>query len=58
MRMERLRTKGPAMVRKEVAVHLVASNLIRGILAEAARVGEVEPRRLSFKGSLHTVRAF
>jgi hypothetical protein len=58
MHMERLRTKSPAMVRKEVAVHLLAYNLIRGIMAEAARVGEVKPRALSFTGALHTVRSF
>jgi hypothetical protein len=58
MHMETLRTKSPAMVRKEVAVHLLAYNLIRGIMAEAARVGEVTPRRLSFTGALHTVRSF
>ncbi|MBV8382165.1 MAG: IS4 family transposase [Planctomycetaceae bacterium] len=58
MRMEMLRTKSPAMVRKEVAVHLLAYNLIRGIMAEAARVVEVKPRRLSFTGALHTVRSF
>ena len=46
------------MVRKEVATRLLAYNLIRGIMAEAARAAEVKPRRLSFKGSLHTVRAF
>ena len=56
--MEMLRTKSPAMVRKEVALHLLAYNLIRGIMAEAARVGEAEPRALSFKGALHTVRSF
>ena len=58
MRMELLSTKSPEMVRKEVATHLLAYNLIRGIMAEAARAAEVKPRRLSFKGSLHTVRAF
>src|SRR5512144_3317060 len=35
MRMEMLRTQSPAMVRKEVALHLLAYNLIRGIMAEA-----------------------
>jgi hypothetical protein len=58
MQMEILRTKSPAMVRKEIAVHLLAYNLIRGIMAEAAMVEKVKPRRLSFKGALHTVRAF
>jgi hypothetical protein len=58
MRMDMLRTKSPEMVRKEVAAHLLAYNLIRGIMAEAARVEGTAPRRLSFKGSLHTVREF
>lgn len=58
MHMEMLRTRSPAMVRKEVAIHLLAYNLIRGIMAEAARAVEVQPRRLSFKGAVHTVRSF
>jgi hypothetical protein len=58
MHMEMLRTQSPEMVRKEVAVHLLAYNLIRGIMAEAARSERIPPRRLSFKGSLHTVREF
>ena len=58
MQMEMLRTKSPEMVRKEIAVHFLAYNLIRGIMAEAARAEKVKPRRLSFKGALHTVRAF
>jgi hypothetical protein len=58
MGMEMLRTKVPGMVRKEVAVHLLAYNLIRGVMAEAGRSGGVKPRRLSFAGSLHTVRSF
>jgi hypothetical protein len=58
MKMEMLRTKTPEMVRKEVATHLLAYNLIRGIMAEAARAAKIKPRRLSFMGSLHTIRAF
>jgi hypothetical protein len=58
MRMDVLRTKSPEMVRKEIAAHLLAYNLIRGIMAEAARVEKIKPRGLSFKGALHTVRAF
>ena len=38
MGMEMLRSKTPEMVRKEVGVHLLAYNLIRGVMAEAARV--------------------
>jgi Transposase DDE domain len=58
MHMEMLRTKSPEMVRKEVAAHLLAYNLIRGVMAEAARGEGIKPRRLSLKGSLHTVRSF
>jgi Transposase DDE domain len=58
MQMEMLRTKSPEMVRKEVATHLLAYNLIRGIRAEAARSEGVKPRLLSFKGSLHPIRGF
>ena len=50
MQMEVLRTKSPEMVGKEVAVHLLAYNLIRGIMAEAARAAQVKPRQLSFTG--------
>ena len=58
MQMEMLRAKSPEMVGKEVAMHLLAYNLIRGIMAEAARAAEVKPRQLSFTGAQHTVRAF
>lgn len=58
MQMEMLRTKTPEMVRKEIGVYFLAYNLIRGTMAEAARVEQIEPRKLSFKGALHTLRAF
>jgi hypothetical protein len=58
MRMEMLRTKSPEMVRKEVGMHLLAYNLIRGVMAEAARGRDVQPRELSFNGARQTVRAF
>jgi hypothetical protein len=58
MQMEMLRTKTPEMVRKEIGMYFLAYNLIRGTMAEAARVEQIEPRRLSFKGALHTIRAF
>jgi Transposase DDE domain len=58
MKMEMLRTKRPEMVRKEIAMHLLAYNLIRGLMAEAARVENVKPRTLSFMGAVHTARAF
>ena len=39
-------------------MHLLAYHLIRGIMAEAARAKQIEPRTISFTGSLHTVREF
>jgi hypothetical protein len=58
MAMEMLRTKTPDMVRKEIGMHLLAYNLIRGVMAEAARGREVQPRELSFNGARQTMRAF
>ena len=58
MAMEMLRTKTPEMVRKEIGMHLLAYNLIRGVMAEAARGREVQPRELSFNGARQTMRAF
>ena len=58
MGMDVLRCKTPAMVRKEVSAHLLAYNLIRGAMAEAARRHDVEPRRLSFQGARQTIAAF
>ena len=58
MGMELLRTKTPDMVRKEVWMHLLAYNLIRGVMAEAARGRDILPRELSFNGARQTVRAF
>jgi putative transposase len=58
MDMEMLRTKSPELVRKEIAVHLLGYNLIRGLMAEAARVAEVQPRQLSFCGAWREVRSF
>ena len=57
--MDVLRGLSPAMVRKEVAMHLVAyNNLIRGLMAEAGRVKELPPRQISFRGAQQTTRAF
>ena len=50
--MEMLRTKSPEMVRKEVAMHLLAYNLIRGIMAEAARAEGVEAAAAELQGGV------
>ena len=58
LQMDQLRCRTPEMVEKEVWVHLLAYNLLREVMAEAAQAHEALPRRLSFKGALQTVNAF
>lgn len=50
---EVLSCRTPQMVVKELWVHLLAYNLIRLLMAQAAAASNVEPRQLSFK---HTVQ--
>jgi len=51
--MEVLRCLTPAMVEKELWVCLLAYNLIRLLMAQAAQTEDLQPRELSFK---HTVQ--
>jgi len=53
-----LRGKTPAMVRKELWAHLLAYNLIRTVMAQAAQERGLAPRTLSFKGAVQTLLAF
>ena len=55
MGMEMLRCKTPEMVQKEIAVHLLAYNIIRGNLAQAAVLHDKNPRQLSFRSSVQLV---
>jgi hypothetical protein len=58
MQMDVLRCKSPAMVRKEIWMHLLAYNLIRKLMAQAAMEGGLCPCDVSFKGTLQTLVAF
>ena len=58
LQMDVLRCKSPEMVEKEIWMHLLAYNLIRGVMAKAAEAHDKQPRRLSFKGTLQTMTAF
>jgi len=58
MQMDVLRCKSPAMVRKEIWMHLLAYNLIRKLMAQAAALVGICPRDISFKGTLQTLVAF
>ena len=57
MQMEVLRCKSPQMVRKEIWTHLLAYNLIRTLMWDAARSGPARARRLSFKGTIQHLLA-
>jgi hypothetical protein len=58
MQMDMLRCKSPELVRKEIWTHILAYNLIRTIMAQAAIRYDVEPRSISFKGAIQTLEAF
>ena len=58
MQMEVLRCKSPEMVQKEIAVHLLAYNLVRAVMAQAACLAKIIPRQLSFKATLQVLNAF
>ncbi len=58
MQMDDLRCKTPELVRKEVWTHILAYNLIRTIMAQAATKHQREPRSISFKGAIQTLEAF
>jgi len=57
MHMSVLRCKTPAMVRKEIWMHLLAYNLVRTLMAEAAERAGIEPREVSFAGAVQTLNA-
>ncbi|NOR81625.1 MAG: IS4 family transposase [Methyloprofundus sp.] len=56
MGMEMLRCKTAEMIKKEIAVHLLAYNLIRANIARAACLNDKEPRHLSFMAVVQLMR--
>jgi hypothetical protein len=58
MQMRELRCKTPELVRKEVWAHVLAYNLIRTVMAQAAARHDVLPRSISFTGAMQTLEAF
>jgi hypothetical protein len=48
--MDVLRTKSPAMIYRELLMHVISYNLLRAVIAQAD-----EPDRVSFKGSLDRI---
>jgi Transposase DDE domain len=49
---DRLSCQTPAMVHKEIQMHLIAYNLIRALMGEAALIGDVPLDRISYKSTL------
>jgi hypothetical protein len=58
LRMESIRSRSPEMAQKELFMRLIAHNLIRCLMAQAARDHQQPLDRISFKGSLDALRQF
>ncbi len=58
LQMDQLRCQAPELVRKEIWTHILAYNLIRTIMAQAAVKHGLQPRTISFTGALQTLEAF
>jgi ribosomal protein L17 len=58
LEIDTLRGRSPQMLQKELYAHLIAHNLIRCTMAEAAAQQSVPLERLSFKGTLDALRQF
>jgi len=58
LKMDMLRARSPEMVQKELYARLIAHNLIRCTVAQAAAEHGVRLERISFKGSLDALRHF
>ena len=58
LQMDILRCKTPELVRKEIGTHVLAYNLIRTIMAQAAIQHAIPPRSISFKATLQALEAF
>jgi hypothetical protein len=58
LQMDMLRCKTPELVRKEIWTHILAYNLIRTLMAQAASLFGIPPRSISFKATLQILEAF
>jgi hypothetical protein len=58
MQMDVLRCQTPEGVVKEIWMHALAYDLVRGVIAAAAEEHDEQPRRLSFKGALQALESF
>jgi Transposase DDE domain len=58
LQMDMLRCQTPELVRKEIWTHVLAYNLIRTVMAQAAAREDVAPRTISFKATLQVLESF
>ena len=58
LKMDVLRCLSPEMVKKEIAVYLLAYNLVRWTMATAAKLADLLPRALGFTGAKRVLLAF
>jgi hypothetical protein len=58
LHMDVLRCKTPDMIRKELWCHVLAWNLLRGVIVEAAKRHDAMPRQLSVKGAMQSIESF
>jgi hypothetical protein len=56
MHMDVLRCKTPGLIQRELVMHWIAYNLLRGVMLQAAQTFLVDLERLSFKGALQLLR--
>lgn len=58
MKMDKLSSATPSMVRKEIGVHLLAYNIIRELMVDGGIKGNALPTQISFKGTLQLLNQF
>ena len=51
-----LRTKSPALVEKEIYMQAIAYNIVRGVMLQSAQQYDEDLERMSFKGTVDTLR--
>ena len=56
LHMAHLKSKTPSMANKELRVFLIAHNLLRCVIAQAAAEAQIPIRQISFKGALDGLR--
>ena len=58
LQMDTLSCLSPAMLAREILLHLIGYNLIRGLMAETAAIHDQDVARISFKASVQAVHHF